>query len=119
MDRKELIREYKSTPRPTGLFRVRNIGQSKSLVGMSRDLPGKLNSQRFQLETGSHPDKELQRDWNELGSDAFEIGVLDELELPDDPGYDPAEDLAMLKEMWLDKLAASGESFYPFSRRKT
>lgn len=117
MDRKELIAEYKRTPRPAGVFRVRNAERGISLVGSSPDLPGMLNRQRFQLEMGSHPDKELQRDWNELGGDSFVIEVLDEIEPSDAPDYDPAEDLALLADLWLDKLTAAGEAFYPSVRR--
>lgn len=116
MDRKDMIREYKRNPRPCGVWRVRNTVAGISLVGTSTDLPGKLNGQRFQLEMGSHPDKQLQADWNELGPDAFEIEALDELEPSDDPTYDYAEDLRLLKEMWLDKLTAAGEALYPMSR---
>ena len=117
MDRKELTRQYKQTARPAGVYRVRNTERGISLVGASRDLPGALNRQRFQLEMGSHPDKELQSDWNELGADAFAIEALDELEPSDAPDYDPAEDLRLLKELWLDKLTTAGELLYPMSHR--
>jgi hypothetical protein len=118
-DRKARIREYKETPRPAGIFRVRNTATGRSLVGAAPDLPGMLNRQRFQLEHGSHPDRELQKDWNELGADAFEFEVLDRLKPRDEPGYDPAEDLRVLKEMWLEKLTASGEPLYGQSRQDT
>lgn len=116
MDRKELTREYKQSPRPAGVYRVRNDVRGISLIGTSMDLPGILNRQRFQLDMGSHPDKELQGDWNELGADAFSIEALDELEPSDALDYDPAEDLALLKQMWLDKLTAAGELLYALSR---
>ncbi len=96
-----------------GVFRVRNIKTGRSLVASSVDLPSMLNRQRFQLEMGGHANKQLQADWNELGPDAFEITVLDELEPAEDPSRDPKEDLAMLVEMWRDKLVAAGEGeFY-------
>jgi hypothetical protein len=117
IDRKARIREYKETPRPAGVFRVRNTVTGKSLVGSTANLPGMLNRQRFQLENGLHPDKELQRDWKELGADAFEFEALDLLEPQDEPAYDPTEDLRVLKEMWLEKLTASGEPLYRQSGR--
>jgi hypothetical protein len=116
-DRKARIREYKDTPRPAGVFRVRNTVTAKSLIGSTTNLPGMLNRQRFQLENGSHPEKELQSDWNELGPDAFEFEILDQLAPSDKPAYDPAEDLAVLKNMWLEKLTASGETLYRQSKR--
>jgi hypothetical protein len=78
-----------------------------------------LNRQRFQLEGDLHPDKELQADWNDLGPDAFTFETLDLLKPSDDPGYDSTEDLRALKEMWLEKLAASGVPLYRQSSRDT
>lgn len=119
MDRKARIREYKEKPRPAGVFLVRNRINGKVLLGSSPDLPGMLNRQRFQLENGSHPDRELQQEWNACGPDAFAFEVLDEVKPSSEPGYDPAEDLRVLKQMWLEKLTASNEPLYPYSRRGT
>lgn len=116
IDRKALRRAYKETPRPAGIYRVRNIATGKSLVGSTSDLPGMLNRQRFQLEQGTHCDKELQNDWNALGPDGFEFETLDRLEPKTEPTYDPAEDLRALKEMWIEQLTASGVPLYRWSR---
>jgi len=113
IDRKALIREYKQTPRPAGIFRVHNTKADISLLGSTPDLPGMLNRQRFQLEMGSHPSKQLQADWNELGPDAFAFEVLDHLEPSDEPGYDPSDDLGALKAMWIEKLSTAGHALYP------
>ena len=115
IDRRAHIREYKETRQPAGIFRVRNVAAGKSLIGSARNLPGMLNCQRFQLKNGLHPDVDLQKDWNELGADAFEFDVLDRLELPDAPAYDPTDDLRTLKEMWIERLTESGELLYPRS----
>jgi hypothetical protein len=119
VDRKALVREYLETPRPAGVYGVRNTATGKTLLGLSPNVPGVLNRQRFQLQNGSHPDKELQADWNDLGPDAFTFETLDLLKPSDDPGYDSAEDLRTLKTMWLEKLAALGVPLYPRSRRDT
>jgi len=116
-DRKARMRQYKETPRPAGVYRVRNTVTGRSLVGSTADLPGMLNRQRFQLDSGAHADKDLQRDWDGLGPGAFEFDVLDRLEPRDEPTYDPAEDLRLLGEMWLEKLAASGDPLYGRSPR--
>lgn len=117
IDRKALRRAYKETPRPAGIYRVRNITTGKSLVGSTANLPGMLNRQRFELEHGSHPDRELQNDWNALGADAFEFETIDQLEPKAEPEYDPAEDLRALKEIWIEQLTASGASLYRWSRQ--
>jgi len=112
VDRKEIIRKYKETPLPAGVFRVRNTVNKKSFVSSAPNLTGKINSQRFQLEIGSHRNQKLQKDWNEFGPDAFTFEILDQLEPKDEPDYNPAEDLRILLEMWLEKLASLGETFY-------
>jgi hypothetical protein len=112
MDRKTLLRTYKESNRPMGVFRVHNTVTDKSLVGTSINLPGMLNRQRFQLEMGGHPNRALQRDWNDLGANAFAFEVLDTLTVPEQPDYDPSDDLRALEQLWLDKLAPFGDRGY-------
>ena len=56
-----------------------------------------LNRQRFQFERGSHPNRKLQKDWNELGSEEFTFETLDKLDPSSEAGYDPSEDLSSCK----------------------
>lgn len=111
-DKKTLIREYKEARQPAGIFAVKNLNGGKMLVGASPNVPGMLNRQRFQLRSGGHPDPELQGDYKKLGPEAFAFETLDLLDMPDEPAYDPADDLAALLEIWLEKLAAVGTPFY-------
>lgn len=112
MDRKELIRQYKETPRPMGVFRVLNTATGRCLVGTSIDLPSVLNRERAQLRLGGHRNEELQRDWKIFGANAFVFDVLDTLTPPDEPGYDPSDDLRVLEQMWLEKLSPFEERGY-------
>ena len=112
MNRKALIREYKESSRPMGVYRVRCVVNGKSLVGVSLDLPAMLNRQQSQLKMGGHPNKMLQKDWNEHGAEAFEFEVLDTLEASEGENYDPKADLRTLEEMWLAKLTPFGERGY-------
>ncbi|MBN1155011.1 GIY-YIG nuclease family protein [candidate division KSB1 bacterium] len=112
MNRKDIIRKYKESPPPAGVYRVRNNVNGKSFLGSAPNLSGKLNSQRFQLELGSHRHRELQKDWNEFGATAFTFEILDQLEPSDEPDYNPAEDLRVLLDMWKDKLKSAGEILY-------
>jgi hypothetical protein len=105
MNRKDLIREYKKSRRPMGVFRVRNTVADRSFIGTSSDLPAMLNRQRAQLRFCGHPNKELQKDFNELGEEAFVFEILDTLTPSDDPAWDPASDLRVLGELWLQKLS--------------
>ncbi|MFO0981392.1 MAG: GIY-YIG nuclease family protein [Planctomycetota bacterium] len=112
MDRRALIREYKESRRPMGVYRVLNKLSGRSLVGASTDLPAMLNRQRAQLRMGAHRNRALQSDWNALGADAFAFEVLDTLSVPARPDYDPSEDLRVLEELWLVRLSPFDERGY-------
>lgn len=112
IDRRERIRAYKQNPPPAGVLRIVNTRTGRVLLGSSRNVAGRLNRHRFDLQRGKHPDRELQADWNELGEGAFEFALLDALEPSDEPGYDPGKDLAALEALWREKLAESGTRFY-------
>jgi hypothetical protein len=116
IDRKALTRRYKEAPRPMGAFRVRNTAATRSFVGTSVDLPSMLNRQRAQLDGGVHPDRELQADWEALGPDGFEFEILDTIEPLDEPGWEPADDLAALRDIWTERLASEGEGLYGVKR---
>jgi len=118
MDRKRLIREYKETPRPMGVYRVRNTLNGRALIGTSRDVPSMLNRIRTQLKLGMHPHRQLQADWNTLGPESFAFEVLDTISPKDEPGWDPAEDLRVLETMWLERLTPEGDPGYG-GRRST
>ena len=106
-DRKAAAREYRENPRPVGVYRIRSAEGGVAFIGSSVDVPSMLNRARFELEMGSHRDRTLQAEWNRCGSEGFVFEVLDTLELPDDPAYDPGEDLAELLDMWRERLAAA------------
>lgn len=112
MDRKALIREYKETPRPMGVYQIRNTSNGKVLVGSSKDLQSIFNRHRAALRMGSHQNRELQKDWGEFGPEAFEFEVLDTLTPPERPDYNPSDDLKALEGLWLDKLSPFDERGY-------
>ena len=105
MNRKELIRKYKETQQPMGVYRVRNKVSNRSLIGKSINLPAILNRHRAALRIGSHDNRALQKDWNELGADAFEFETLDLLQPSDTECYNPAEDLRELERLWIERLS--------------
>ena len=118
MNKKDLIREYKETPRKMGVFQVRNLKNEKIFVASSLNLDGMLNRQRFQLELNGHPNKSLQQDWNETGAENFVFEILEELPPRESSAYDYKEDLEVLEDLWLEKLEPYGEKGYN-ERKKT
>ena len=114
MDRKkkELKREYQQSPRPMGVYQIRNLVNDKVLLGSSLNLPGIFNRYRFSLLVGTHHNKTLQAEWNEFGSSKFAFEILDELTATSEPGRDYREELTFLEDLWLDKLEPYDERGY-------
>src|SRR5690349_12802089 len=105
MDKKSLIREYKESQRPMGVYWVRNRVTGKALIGNSVNLPAILNRHRSELRLGGHRNRALQKDWMEFSADAFEFAELDRLQPSEEPGHDPSNDLKELERLWLERLA--------------
>ena len=101
-----------------GIFQLRNEVNGKIFVGSSMDLPAIFNRTRFQLFGGSHPNKELEADWRQLGSNKFAFEVLEEIVPREDLNYDYKADLDTLEDLWLEKLEPYGEKGYN-ERKKT
>jgi hypothetical protein len=111
-DKKRLKQDYKVSKRPMGVFLIRNTLNEKVFVVAGLDLQGIVNRHKFQLATGSHKTVELQKDWNNLGSDKFEFEIVDQMEPLDDPSFDPKREVEFMERMWLDKLQPFGERGY-------
>jgi hypothetical protein len=112
MNKKELIRQYKETVQPMGIYQIRNAENGKRLIGSARNLNGMLNRHKFQLENNLHGNRDLQREFNEAGGRGFFFEILDRLEPRDDPGYDYSEELKVLEEIWIDRLTPFHERGY-------
>jgi len=110
--RKELQREYKERVKPSGVYQVKNLTNGKVLLGSSINLEGLLNRNRFTLRTNSHPNKELQKDWNELTPDQFLFEILEVVQVQDDPNFNLKDELTLLEQIWLEKLQPFGERGY-------
>jgi hypothetical protein len=104
IDRKELTRQYKTTPRTMGVAAVRHDASGKTFVFANLDIHALVNRYRTQLRFGGHPNKDLQQDWQAFGEAAFTFEVLDTLVPKETSEIAPAEELAVLEQLWLDKL---------------
>ena len=68
---KELKEEYKQIKYKMGVFQIKNDCNGKIFIGSSLDLKAIWHSQRLQLETGTHSNRDLQKDWKEFGPEKF------------------------------------------------
>ncbi len=95
-----------------GVFQIKNKKNGKLYIGSAKNLPGKLNSHNFQLKNNLHNNRELQKEFNEIGAEGFSFDILDRLEPRDDLNYDYTEELKMLEAMWIEKLQPFDEKGY-------
>jgi hypothetical protein len=112
MDRKEMVRRYRETPPPAGVFRVRHKASGRIMIGASPDAPARPRRVQAQLEMNSHPIRQLQDDWDSDGETGFEFEVLDLLPKPEDSTADIEADLDALLDMWVENLAIDGTATY-------
>ncbi|GGA13445.1 hypothetical protein GCM10008018_67930 [Paenibacillus marchantiophytorum] len=109
--RQELQMQYKETKQEAGVFQVRNTVNNKLWVDSTRNLRS-MNGKRMQLEMGGHMNKELQKEWNEFGSDAFVMEVLEVLEVKETGYFDEKDALRKLEEKWLEQIQPFDERGY-------
>lgn len=95
-----------------GVFLIRNNLSEKIFLGAGLNLHGTINRHTFQLKNGVHPNKQLQADWNQLGSDNFAFEIIDELMPAADPDFDERAELVFLEKLWLQKLQPFGDRGY-------
>lgn len=111
--KKELRDEFKLMKFRMGIFQIINQKEKKIYLQIASDLDRAYNSDIFQLKAGMHSNKELQNDWNKLGSNSFEFKILDELLL--DETASPEQliiDLKELLEIHKDEMKSKGQLLY-------
>ena len=110
--KKALLREYKETPLPMGVFQIKNKVNGKLLLLKAQNLPGIINRHQLELRRGMHRNPQLQADWNHYGEAAFSFDVLATIK-PEEflPEYYPTA-VNDLFEAWFEKLQPFGDSGY-------
>ena len=107
MDKKELRRQYISRTQTGGVFAIKNTVTNKWYADATTDLKAAQN--RFAFFGSTH--MKLAQDYAAQKGEGFVFEVLEELqrgELQTDEAF--KEDLALLKSIWLEKLA--GQDLY-------
>ena len=71
--RKELLEEYNKIKTYMGVIQITNKTNGKIYIGSYSNLKNKWLSIQGQLDTDRHLNSQLQKDWKELGSEAFHL----------------------------------------------
>jgi hypothetical protein len=104
---------YKQMKFRVGIFQIKNTKNNKLFLQTSGDLERAFNSDNFQLKMGLHSNRELQNDWNTLGSDNFEFSILDEMQPKEtSTASEIKNDLKNLLELHRNELLENGELIY-------
>jgi len=81
--RKQIVAEYKQNPPTAGVYRIVNTQTGRSLVGTTSNLESIHKKLSFARKTNSSSalDLRLKEDFKRYGADAFEVEVLEELDV--------------------------------------
>ena len=111
-EQKQLRQDYKLRPLTMGVFLIRNTVSNKIFLASGQNLDGIINRHKFDLSHGSHKNKQLQADWNELGPSNFAFEVVEQMEPPSDGHFDAKQELRFMEDLWLAELQPFGERGY-------
>jgi hypothetical protein len=114
MDRKkELKLQYKQMKPPMGVFIIRSKFSNKCYIEATTDFRARFNSVKVKLAGNFHPNRELQKAWNEHGEAGFRFEILENLEYDkDETKTDYKDDLALLQMIWEEKVVQEGLELY-------
>lgn len=100
--RKELLEQYKQIKTYMGIIQVKNNVNGRIFIDTCSNLKNRWFAIKGQLDMGRHPNSQLQKDWDELGSGAFTYEIL-EKKKTDEIG-DVRWELKKMKNKLLEKL---------------
>jgi GIY-YIG catalytic domain len=109
---KEMKQEYKLYKSQKGVYQIKNKTNGKILIGSSADLKAIWNRQRTQLNFGNHPNKELQKEWNDYGEEAFEYEIISEIKEKEDEEKDYRNEILDLEKLFIEEMQPFGDKGY-------
>lgn len=115
MDRKRELKElYKQMKTEMGIFIIESKSNNKYYLETTQNLKGRMNSVKFQLESGGFRiNEKLQEEWKQQGSQDFELKILEILEYDkDESKTDYSEELEIMKTIWEEKLSNQNKKPY-------
>lgn len=98
--RKQMTQDYLNRKPEMGILEIKNGAGGDTYYSISKDTKADTNSNTFKLKMKSHPNKKLQKLWDEQGEDSFQLSVPLVLKY-DDPKADQTEKLMELEEKYL------------------
>lgn len=104
--KREVIRDWKLRKPDYGVISFRCKATGDEFLAQTSDTKRAFNRHLFQLDATMHPNKRLQKLWDEHGRDGFDLTVAAELDY-DDPSADQSRALEKLLEHCLEQRAGA------------
>ncbi len=98
------MKDYYIGKSACGVYRIYNLKSDRTYFGITEDIIRTRAEERFRLDLGMHPSKELQEDYTKVGLELFVIEMAREAK----EGEDLKELLSKVKE----EAIASGLELY-------
>ncbi|MFB9758820.1 GIY-YIG nuclease family protein [Ectobacillus funiculus] len=108
--RRELKEEFKQIKTYMGVFQITNKVNGKIYVDSCPNLKNKWLTLQMQLKMGRFANSQLQKDWTELGAEAFVYEVLEQKEANE--VTDKRWKLEQMVKLWMEKLQPYGDRGY-------
>ncbi len=108
--KKELKEEYKKRKSQMGVFQIRNITNNRILIDSSLDMTSKWNRHTLELKMGTHQNKQLLKDWNEIGEENFIFEILTVLKETEQNQVNYRTELKLMQELVIEEIPSN--NFY-------
>lgn len=115
--KRELTKQYKASLPPMGVYVIRNLVNQRVYIGASLNVDAAMNRHRFELNLNGHRNRELLRDWQQVGADNMCFEVIDLIKQQDDPAFDYKVELTSMLALWSEELGCGGNSDNPVLKR--
>ena len=117
--KKEIKDSYKEMKFQIGVFQIRNRVNNKIYIESSTDLITIWNRHKFQLNSGHHPNKNLQKEWIEFGQENFTYEILSEIKQEDIKTIDHyRKEAKHFEALFIDELQPFGDKGYNTEKLK-
>jgi hypothetical protein len=110
--KKEIKDSYKQMKFKVGVFQIRNIINNKIYVESSTNLVAIWNRHKFQLNSGLHPNTDLQNEWTMFGQEYFVYEILSEIKQDDTKKIDYRKEAKQLELMLIEELQPFNDMGY-------
>jgi hypothetical protein len=111
--RKALKKRYEERKIMGGVYLIKNVENGRSLLESTIDIRASKNRFDFSKKNGICAAAKIRKDWSDSGSGSFIFEELETLTKKDSQTMDGfKKDIAVLAELWREKLSLEGVSFY-------